>query len=545
MSDRSTSEMSAIGVLLAFPADAMAVAKSFGARAEWFAGDPWRLLWEALDAIWLRGEIRAADAVSVMAEAKRIDAGRPAHERSANLSAEMVDRALQASSAADPTLHLVDVRNAYVERRTRSALAVWGKRAGSYADASVGVVEMVTQLQAIASDATSSKKIDPARVLGEVMAETEEAWHMRVDPNGPRDLSWVPGFRMPWPELTRVMGGLRAGLHIIAARPSVGKTSFAVNLIRFWCEMGRGDGKPAQVLFDSLDMPRKEVLRRFIAEKARVSASKLLFSPTRSDIEDAQAAVDAVKGWPLTVCEIRDVDDLRSYCMVEHAAGRLDVLVIDYLGQLHSRSKEDPVEYARVSYASDTLKNLASELQIPVVALCQLNRESAKPDASGVPGLTDLRGSGTIEQDAFTVAVLYRDDRVVNGSWKTNPPLHLMPSGARYGVDALDSVWWNLVKSQNGGSAKFPFVVRKQYFAWSLGNYAAQAEKKTEGYGSTQKTYEDNTARFARVHADWRHDPIENELRRQGALIESDGTINVGPPPLPAPVQNDDDDDDE
>ena len=79
--------------------------------------------------------------------------------------------------------------------------------------------------------------------------------------------------------------------------------------------------------------------------------------------------------------------------MAEKAAGRLGVVVVDYLQLMHARAlgREDAVEYARVSYVSDTLKRLANELHVPVIALAQLNRESTKPEASG----SRLRRSGS------------------------------------------------------------------------------------------------------------------------------------------------------
>lgn len=518
-------EKALMGCLLASPAETMAIAKRAGVRADWFVEDPWSVVWLAIDALWVRGQIAGADSVSVFNEAKRINAG--LKSKAVRLDVNVIQSALDLMSALDPSVHIQDLRNAWIERRTQKAMQEWSLERVKYCDATIGVLNLVKALQSSIADVAEDKKINAARVIDDVLEDAKQAYAMRVDPEGPRDLTWVPGFRMPWPELTRVLGGLRAGLHVIAARPSVGKTSFAINLMRYWCERGKGDGTPAHVVFDSLDMPRKEVLRRFVSEKARVGADKLTFSPTKADLEAAQRARNEIAKWPLTVCEIRDVDDLRSFAMVEYSAGRLDILVIDYLGQLHSRNKEDAVEYARVSYASDTLKNLAAELQIPVIALCQLNRNSTKEDSSGVPGLTDLRGSGTIEQDAFTVTVLWRDEKVVNGTWKEKPPFGLIPGMDKYGIKKLDTIWWDNIKSQNGSGGSYPFVVRKNYFCWMLGDYLAEGVKLTTGYGATAKTVINNAAKFAKVHSDWRKDAIEEILIRQGTLIEADERINT------------------
>ena len=324
--------------------------------------------------------------------------------------------------------------------------------------------------------------------------------------------------------MTEFLNGLRPGLHIIAARPSVGKTAFAVNLMHFWCDNG------IPVLFCSLDMPMREVLRRYIAERARVSARKAAFSPTRADLDAMRAAVDAMSGWPLAIVEIQDVDELRTVCMVERSAGRLGVLVVDYLQLLHARAigREDAVEYSRVSYVSDRLKRLANELQIPVIALAQLNRESTKQDQQGrIPGLADLRGSGKIEQDAFTVSILHRDSGTV-AKWRSGLDIdrvkRLIPGtldnpAYSYNLDDLDPVWWILCKAQNGPTGSLPFVVRKKYFCWMLADYEAKPIKTDTGYGATARTVIDNSPYFERVHSDWRHDPIEEVLNNQLALI--------------------------
>ena len=120
-----------------------------------------------------------------------------------------------------------------------------------------------------------------------------------------------------------------------------------------------------------------------------------------------------------------------------------------------------------------------------------------------------------------------------------------------YGIDALDSVWAIVCKAQNYGTGQLPFVVRKNYFTWSLADYHAKPLLTTTGYGATAATIEDNTPLFARVHSDWRNDPIEDILEAQGTLIRSSGYAmadDAPPPPIvtrPAPtfVQDADSDD--
>ena len=531
-------ERGLIGAILCEPGKRMAQAMAAGVRAEWFTVDAWSLVWSVLESAWKRGTIESVSPVTAMSDAQSL-AAKDKERRSAEaLTPSELERAIDEAPifGIDETMRLL--RNCYIERQTKAAVADELKTLEQWADTTDGVLSLREKIDKILKGQIDTKKISPRAVFADIMAEYDEAHRMRVASDGPRDLKWTPGLKMPWPKVTEFMNGLRAGLHVIAARPSVGKTAFAVNLMRFWCE------SKYSVLFCSLDMPRVEVMRRFLAERSRVSARKASFSPTAADLDAMRKAEAAMAEWPLTVVETRDVDDLRTMCMVEQAAGRLSVVVVDYLQLLHARAlgREDAVEYARVSYVSDTLKRLANELHIPVVALAQLNRESTKQDQQGrLPGLADLRGSGAIEQDAFTVTILHRDSAVVS-KWReleqTRGPdydrvARLIPGTMdnpqyRYNFDDLDPVWWILCKAQNGPTGKLPFLVRKKYFTWMLADYEAETKKTTTGYGAAQKTTVDNSPKFERVHSDWRHDAIEEVLRLQLALIQdADDVANI------------------
>lgn len=518
-------ERSFIGSLL-FSPTRMAEAMAAGVQAQWFTSDAWSLMWSALESFWRRGEIESVSAINARAEAQRI----AAEKKESRVADELTVAALQQAiddavpGPLEPTIRLL--RNGDIERRAKRAVSDVFGRLESYADYTDAACDLRNGIDEILGRFSATKKITPRAVFDGLLAEYDEAHRMRVAADGPRDLTWTPGIKMPWPKMTTVLNGLRSGLHVVAARPSVGKTSFAVNLMRYWCDNG------VPVLFNSLDMPRAAALGRFVAERSRVSFRKALFSPTRQDLDDMRKAVDIMAGWPLSVVEIRDVDEFRTMCKIEQAAGRLGVVVVDYLGLMHARAlgREDSVEYARVSYVSDTLKSIANELHVPVVALAQLNREVTKTDAGGrMPGLADLRGSGSIEQDAYTVTILHRDqyvcDKWANDANYSGVVRQLTPGAAdnpgySYGASDLDCIWWVLCKAQNGPTGKLPFLVRKKYFTWMLGDFEAEAAREQVGYGSTAKEIVNNSPKFARVHADWRHDPIETELSRQGVLLE-------------------------
>ena len=533
-------ERGLIGAILCHPAEYMAQAMAAGVRAEWFTVDAWSLVWSVLESAWKRGTIESVSPVTAMSDAQSLAAKDKERRTAEALTPSELQRAIDEAPifGIEETVRLL--RNCYIERQTKKAVADELKTLEQWADTTDGVLSLREKIDKILKGQINVKKISVRAVTEEIMSEAEWAYHTRVDPDGPRDLKKTPGMKMPWPKLTEFMNGLRAGLHIIAARPSVGKTAFAVNLMRFWCESGY------RVVFFSLDMPRLEVMRRFIAEKSRVSARKASFSPTKADLEAMRKAKEAFDAWPIEIYESSDVDELATLCAIERVAAPDSemVVVVDYLQLLHARAlgREDAVEYARVSYVSDTLKRLANKLHIPVVALAQLNRESTKQDQQGrLPGLADLRGSGAIEQDAFTVTILHRDSAVVS-KWReleqTRGPEYdrvarLIPGTMdnpqyRYNFDDLDPVWWILCKAQNGPTGSLPFLVRKKYFAWMLADYEAETKTATTGYGATQKTTVDNSPKFERVHSDWRHDAIEEVLRLQLALIQdADDVANI------------------
>lgn len=534
MSGRTDEEIerALMGVLLADVPGTLPAAMSAGVRAAWFAHDPWPVVWRALECIWREGAADTADAAAVLVRAQQLNADPSNKAPAARLDAATLSRAMDSADiGAYAEHHIADLRAVHVERQVKAAMADAARRM-TYTPPAEAASGLRGAIDGILADSVAEKKISARALCDGILAEADTAYQRRIVE---RDLTWTPGWRMPWDPLTRLLNGLRPGLHVIAARPSVGKTAFAVNLIRYWCEVCG-----AHVLLNSLDMPRAEMMRRFVCEKSRVSISKALFSPTNEDRADMRAAADAVCAWPLSITEIRDVDDFRTMCMVERAAKRLDIVVCDYLGLFHARAlgREDAVEYARVSYVSDSLKRLANELEIPVVALCQLNRESTKADAAGrEPGLADLRGSGSIEQDAFTVTLLHRD-QLVSDKWRepATAPRQYFPGSMEstapiYNGGDIDAVWWILCKSQNGGTGKYPFVARKRYFAWMLGDGSARPLLGETGAGATKRTVADNTPLFSRVHADWRHDEFEETLRAHGALIED--AVGGGTPTIP------------
>ena len=208
-------------------------------------------------------------------------------------------------------------------------------------------------------------------------------------------------------ELDRKAGGLHpSDLIILAARPSIGKTALATNIAEHAARAGYTVG------FPSLEMAGDQISQRIVADRANVPSWKIrqgVFS--QSEYAAVRDAAMELSGLPLHIDDTGGIS-IASLCARARRLKRLhglDLLIVDYL-QLITSSKRggDANRVQEVSEISAALKALAKELEIPVLALSQLSRKcEERPDKK--PQLSDLRESGSIEQDADCVLFLYRE----------------------------------------------------------------------------------------------------------------------------------------
>jgi replicative DNA helicase len=224
------------------------------------------------------------------------------------------------------------------------------------------------------------------------------------------------GFR----DLDQMTSGLQpSDLIIIAARPSVGKTAFTLNVARNAAILGG-----AKVMFFSLEMGAEQLALRLLAAEAAVDGHKLRTGQlqdqdwTRLGTGLATLAESGIFIDDTPNCPLPDVRAKARRVSMEHG---LDLIMIDYL-QLMSmpqRPGQQANRQQEISEISRSLKQLARELKVPVIALSQLSR-SVEQRQDKRPMLSDLRESGAIEQDADMVAFLYRDDYYDPESEKKN-----------------------------------------------------------------------------------------------------------------------------
>lgn len=205
-------------------------------------------------------------------------------------------------------------------------------------------------------------------------------------------------------ELDRMITGLnKSDLIILGARPGMGKTSFALNIVR---NVAVNTGRT--VCFFSLEMTRDQLAQRMLSSEAGIKSEKL----RTGELDEDEWTRLAQAGDSLSKADIY-FDETSSITVPEMKAKlrrmkKVDLVVIDYLGLMHSARQIDN-RVQEISEITRNLKIMAKELKVPVIACAQLSRGTEAKGKSHKPALSDLRDSGSIEQDADIVLFLYRD----------------------------------------------------------------------------------------------------------------------------------------
>lgn len=248
----------------------------------------------------------------------------------------------------------------------------------------------------------------PSKISDIVMSDVFERLKKLASAD-PKEKEQYIGIPTGFSYLDKVLGGgfHRSDFIVVGARPAMGKTSFALNVARNIAMKGR------KVLFFSLEMSKEQLAQRIISTEARIVSNKL----RTGDITDSDWEKLGLALQNLINCELY-FDDTANINVPEMKARALrmkdvDCIVIDYL-QLMSGTKRTDNRVNEVSEITRGLKMMAKDLNIPVVTCSQLSRGVAKNTGDHRPQMTDLRESGTIEQDADIVLMLHREDYYKN-----------------------------------------------------------------------------------------------------------------------------------
>lgn len=216
--------------------------------------------------------------------------------------------------------------------------------------------------------------------------------------NTKEDLSLYTGFF----DLDALTDGLHNGeVTVIGARPAVGKTTFALQIAQNIMNKGK------KVAFVSLEMSDTQIITKMISRESRVNSRKIRNgSIDESEILRITEAITQISDLKFTILtKSRTIQQIEIETRKLKNKDKIDVLIIDYL-QLVKNAERFTNREQEVADISRTLKLLSLELDIPIIALCQLNRNASRT----IPTMADIRESGAIEQDADNIIFLYQED---------------------------------------------------------------------------------------------------------------------------------------
>lgn len=229
----------------------------------------------------------------------------------------------------------------------------------------------------------------------------------RIDKLHKRE-SQFRGIPTGFPDLDNYLAGLqKSDLIILAARPSLGKTSLVLDIAR---NIALGEKLPVGIF--SLEMSKEQVVDRLIASQAGIDLWRLRTGKLASeDFEQLQYAIGGLSEAPIFIDDSPSPTVLQMRAMSRRlqSAYGLGLIIIDYLQLIQPRTSSDSL-VQQVTEVSRTLKALARELTVPVLAVSQLSR-AVEQRSPQIPRLSDLRESGSLEQDADVVLFIYREDR--------------------------------------------------------------------------------------------------------------------------------------
>lgn len=256
--------------------------------------------------------------------------------------------------------------------------------------------------------------------VGHLDTEDDVIDQVIADLAGPKKFT-----QTPFGELTVAIGGWRPGnLYVIGARPSVGKTAVAGQIVID--AMYRG----LLPIFFSLEMPKEQVIERLLSNIGEVDGSRILHHSLRGDDEENLAKAAAILRKHRYMIDDRSrlgIQQIRATVRSMQRIGLPVLPVIDYLQIIKTAGKSDD-RRVEVDAVAQQLKDMAKDCDVPVIALAQLNR-GPEGRADPMPSMKDLRESGNIEQAADTVALLHRDTADPEGQRY----LHWLIAKARHG----------------------------------------------------------------------------------------------------------------
>lgn len=506
MRDLKEIEFAFLGCIFDKPSKRIIEAQKVKANENWFSDQSCRLVWKAIESLSKKTSSDKIRPLLIIEEAIRISGRRRSPFYGQKINTDFIDEAKRFRASAEEgetatiEAYAPILQDAAQGRLLNDAMAFASKDDGrSNADK---LIELAKEIQRIQKDESPDVGIKIESLVKNMMDGYDKAYE---EFSVKHNYNYIPGIPYPWDSVSHLTKGLNPGLHIIAARPSVGKTSFINQCILYWCELGY------KVAFDCLDMSTTELIKRPTSNLAWVSANRMEFGWATPDEqfrtrEAAKKVVEYERDGLLKWTVEYDVDKLKSWAEIRHRAGKLDILVIDFVQKF--RQKGLTSEYEISTYASGVLKQLSNQCLLPVIILSQLSRDNVKdPNGKRPPELSDLRGSGALEQDATTVVLLHKVAEV-NSVWRSEPPLYFVQETdddrlRNEREKSISAVNWNLAKNQNGETGEIPFVVFQNCMRWYIGDMKGE-----------------KAGQYKRITADWRfmEEPFVT-AEKKGAVV--------------------------
>lgn len=304
-------------------------------------------------------------------------------------------------TAANVSYYVQIVRDKHIQRQIMASGQMFHKAALMGETTSETLAQMQQTVQDLQAQAAPKQKFKLAKDVARAMYERVE--EMSNDPNR----GGITGIGSGFADLDRMTAGFQpSDLIILAARPSMGKTAFALNIAQNVAVRGEKN-----VAIYSLEMSEVQLMQRMVCAEANLDASRVRTGDLNTDDDWTKMTmgIAALSEAPLFINDtpgisIHEIMQSARELKREHG---LDMIIIDYL-QLITSGRRTENRQQEVSEISRLLKQLARELEAPVIALSQLSR-AVEQRQDKRPMMSDLRESGSIEQDADIVAFLYRD----------------------------------------------------------------------------------------------------------------------------------------
>lgn len=350
----------------------------------------------------------------------------------------------QTPSAAN----IISYARSVSEQSTRRQLIGVGSSIIEAATSQAGPIDIVNDAEAIFVKLTEKQTENGPRLISEI---ANSGYLEELDN---RSTSTNRGLLTGFIDFDKLTNGLRPGqLVVIAARPSMGKTTLAINIAE---NVALRMNHP--VLVFSLEMERSELVDKLVSSTGKIPLGDVL----RGDLKEGNFcdALDAINNAPFFIDDSGGlfINQIRARALRIKRKYGLSMMVVDYLQLVRAKAES---RFQEVSEISRALKALAKELRVPIIALSQLNRD-IESRRGGKPRLSDLRESGQLEQDADLVAFLYRENL------KTDDEV----------------VTLEIAKQRNGPTGKIHLASRLEYSRFE--NYIGRVEIP----GPTHKAFE-------------------------------------------------------